>query len=187
MNANAEEVLIGQLTVSVVGLQYYPGQNSVGEGDQIELLLEPENPFDPNAIMAVAADGLQIGYIERVYAQFLTPIILSELFEVECFCIQNLNDWNNRFASTIRIWGGNWFTPCLVCNGGPPGTYCGCLENEPPVPCLVCGVESANGYCGCLENEPPVFCLVCGDDSASGYCGCLEFGPPAVENVGVVN
>jgi hypothetical protein len=40
----------------------------------IDLVREPENKFDPNAIKVIA-DGMQIGYIGKEYASIMAPIM----------------------------------------------------------------------------------------------------------------
>jgi single-stranded-DNA-specific exonuclease len=61
----------------VVGVSFEGRQDSVGglgAGDELQLVREPENPFDPCAI-AVRYGSLQIGFLRREIAKRLAPNI----------------------------------------------------------------------------------------------------------------
>jgi hypothetical protein len=55
------------LMLEVAGYRHYPQQSGLSEGDPIRFQPEPENKFDPNAVM-IQANGQCIGYINRLQA-----------------------------------------------------------------------------------------------------------------------
>lgn len=57
--------------VSIAGLQHYRGNDLaelIKEGDALELQLQPDNPYDANAIMVMWHNN-KIGYIPRALAK----------------------------------------------------------------------------------------------------------------------
>ena len=68
-----DEVLYGVLQVPIVGIRYYRGV--VHRGEWVELVREPENPYDRNAIRVDNQYGIQVGHIGRDYAYSMRPIM----------------------------------------------------------------------------------------------------------------
>ena len=66
----------------VVGTQYEGREDRIKclkDGDPLELVREPKNPHDKNAISVISKQG-QIGYISSALAQDLAPLIDSKAF-----------------------------------------------------------------------------------------------------------
>lgn len=51
----------------------------VAENDLLSLELEPENPYDPNAVKVLSKSGNQIGYLGRDVAERVRFAILNEV------------------------------------------------------------------------------------------------------------
>jgi hypothetical protein len=62
-----------------------------GEGDDVSLVPEPDNPFDKNAVKVVSERGICVGYIAR-----------TEVKEIGRF----IRDGRLRNANINRIFGG---------------------------------------------------------------------------------
>ena len=54
------------------------------EGDTVQLVAEPDNAHDPNAIQVLAADGSMLGYIPASYA-----------------AVMDAPDWSGRVAAVL--------------------------------------------------------------------------------------
>ncbi|MDD3627660.1 MAG: HIRAN domain-containing protein [bacterium] len=66
------------IITKVVGIQYNEGKSSIGHlnpGDTINLVREPKNTADPNAIAVKDLGGNKLGYISREWAARLAPKI----------------------------------------------------------------------------------------------------------------
>lgn len=66
----------------------------------IELVREPENKYDMNAIK-VLADGKQIGYIGKEYASIIAPL-MDELEEFKAD-VKGIGEYKNRPYCEITI------------------------------------------------------------------------------------
>ena len=67
-------------------------------GDQLDLVREPANLYDSNAIMVRHALG-QIGYIDKASARTLAPMMdAGETFEVRVAAVFNRNRRRHHFA-----------------------------------------------------------------------------------------
>ena len=53
--------------------------NEVAEDDLLSLELEPDNPYDPNAVKVLSKTGNQIGYLGRDVAERVRLAILNEV------------------------------------------------------------------------------------------------------------
>jgi len=51
----------------------------VAENDPLQLVLEPDNPFDPNAVKVLSKFGHQIGYLGRDEALRVRHALLGEV------------------------------------------------------------------------------------------------------------
>jgi hypothetical protein len=51
----------------------------VKENDPLQLVLEPDNPFDPNAVKVLSKFGHQIGYLGRDVAERVRMALLNEV------------------------------------------------------------------------------------------------------------
>ncbi|PVF99077.1 hypothetical protein CPB86DRAFT_784078 [Serendipita vermifera] len=79
-NVNEEEMYV-TLSTEVVGVQYYDGM--VGIGEQVDLLRQPTNQYDRNAIQVVNISGRQVGHLPRLVASRLAPLMDQDLVSVE--------------------------------------------------------------------------------------------------------
>ena len=67
--------LTQSIQTRVVGVTYENRQTVVAQlevGDEVYLVREPSNAFDPNAIMVVRQNGQQVGYLNRELAARLS-------------------------------------------------------------------------------------------------------------------
>ena len=53
-------------------------KTEVQEEDKLQLLAEPENPYDPNAVMVLSKLGNQIGYLNKEIAERVGPALANE-------------------------------------------------------------------------------------------------------------
>ena len=65
---------------NLVGLKFRPAPAKkafqlLSAGDEVELIREPHNAFDLNAIQVSTADGYHIGYVPAPVAADLAPIL----------------------------------------------------------------------------------------------------------------
>jgi SWI/SNF-related matrix-associated actin-dependent regulator of chromatin subfamily A3 len=64
-DAGDETVKLGELTMHIVGGQFYDGEvQNVEAGDQVALVREPFNAYDPYAVRVNNANGVQLGHIK---------------------------------------------------------------------------------------------------------------------------
>ncbi|KAG8714491.1 hypothetical protein FRC08_011855 [Ceratobasidium sp. 394] len=89
---------------TVVGIQYYDGL--VGPGEQVDLVREPTNKYDQNAIQVMNIRMRQVGHIPRQTAANLAPLIDRDLIMVE----GTMNDGNLQgrqytLSVTLSIYG----------------------------------------------------------------------------------
>ncbi|KAG8729374.1 hypothetical protein FRC12_021024, partial [Ceratobasidium sp. 428] len=85
---------------TVVGIQYYDGL--VGPGEQVNLVREPTNKYDRNAIQVMNIRLKQVGHIPRQTAAELAPLIDRELIMVE----GTMNDGNlqgHQFTLSVTL------------------------------------------------------------------------------------
>ena len=79
----------------VVGVTFENRQAVVAlltEGEQVSLIRDPENPFDPNAVKVVRWDHQQIGFLDRELAKIMAP---------------RMDRYRGTFIATVsRITGG---------------------------------------------------------------------------------
>uniref|UniRef100_A0A8C4FBM4 Helicase-like transcription factor n=1 Tax=Dicentrarchus labrax TaxID=13489 RepID=A0A8C4FBM4_DICLA len=74
-------VLFGSLQGTVVGLRYYTGV--VNRGEMVGLVRQPQNPYDPNAVMVANIYGNQVGHIKRELAAAMASVMDRSLAKVE--------------------------------------------------------------------------------------------------------
>jgi SWI/SNF-related matrix-associated actin-dependent regulator of chromatin subfamily A3 len=101
-----DEVLLGTLKVPIVGIRFYSGVVHLGEW--VNLVREPQNAYDRNAIRVDNQDNRQVGHIARQVALSLRPIMdkASEFADTRVECsIQNPPTGTYRITGTISIFG----------------------------------------------------------------------------------
>lgn len=67
------EVALGSVPVQIVGCQYYEG--TIHAGEMADLVREPSNPYDRNAIRVDNLMGVQVGHLKRIFAAALSPLL----------------------------------------------------------------------------------------------------------------
>ncbi|HQH66785.1 MAG TPA: HIRAN domain-containing protein [Candidatus Hydrogenedentes bacterium] len=75
------EVLLGEITVTLAGTQYCDA--AAEAGDKVHFEREPDNTHDRNAIRVENGDFAKIGYVPRQTAAWLTPLIDQGLVYVD--------------------------------------------------------------------------------------------------------
>ncbi|XP_043080880.1 helicase-like transcription factor [Puntigrus tetrazona] len=76
-----ENVQIGSIQGTVVGLRYYTG--TVNRGEMVSLVRQPQNPYDRNAVMVANVYGSQVGHIKKELAAPMAYIMDNKLARVE--------------------------------------------------------------------------------------------------------
>ncbi|KAG8837816.1 hypothetical protein FRC18_007854 [Serendipita sp. 400] len=79
-DAGDEEVYV-ELDTAVVGIKYYTGL--VGVGEQVDLVRQPSNQYDRNAICVENISGHQVGHLPANVVAKLSPLIDRGLISVE--------------------------------------------------------------------------------------------------------
>ncbi|XP_050983555.1 helicase-like transcription factor [Labeo rohita] len=76
-----DNVQIGSIQGTVVGLRYYTG--TVNRGEMVALVRQPQNPYDRNAVMVANVYGSQVGHIKKELAAPMAYIMDNSLARVE--------------------------------------------------------------------------------------------------------
>ncbi|XP_037402325.1 helicase-like transcription factor isoform X1 [Pygocentrus nattereri] len=76
-----ENLLIGSIQGTIVGLRYYTGV--VNRGEMVSLVREPQNPYDRNAVKVTNVYGVQVGHIKKELAAAMAHIMDRKLAKVE--------------------------------------------------------------------------------------------------------
>ncbi|XP_029350420.1 helicase-like transcription factor isoform X1 [Echeneis naucrates] len=95
-------VLFGQMQGTVVGLRYYTGV--VNRGEMVGLVRQPQNPYDPNAVMVANIYGNQVGHIKRELAAAMAYVMDNNLAKVEGVVYSGTG---NKFNMPVMLsfWG----------------------------------------------------------------------------------
>ncbi|XP_059208866.1 helicase-like transcription factor isoform X2 [Centropristis striata] len=95
-------VVIGHLKGTVVGLRYYTGV--VNPGEMVGLVRQPQNQYDPNAVMVANTYGNQVGHIKRELAAAMAHVMDNNLAKVEGVVHTGTN---NTFTMPVMLsfWG----------------------------------------------------------------------------------
>lgn len=64
---------LGFISTTIVGIQYYKG--TAHPGEYVDLVREPRNPYDCNAIRVDNMAGVKVGHIRKGLAQILAPVL----------------------------------------------------------------------------------------------------------------
>lgn len=94
VSSDGDNYLLGFVIANIVGLQYYRGRISGRE--MVDLVWEPLNPYDENAIKVFNTKTDQVGHIERTVAAVLASMIDSRLIAVEGI-VPNTRSSGNKF------------------------------------------------------------------------------------------
>ncbi|KAI3993959.1 hypothetical protein MKX01_002972 [Papaver californicum] len=95
-----EPVLVGFVTVNIVGLQHYFA--SIKDRQMVGLLREPLNSYDENAIKVLDIKKTQVGYIERSSAAILSPLIDTRQIIVQGILPKTLGI-KNRYKMPCQV------------------------------------------------------------------------------------
>jgi len=63
------------LLARVAGLNRWPGVDTVGAGDTVELRREPSNQWDPFATELFLQSGLKLGYVPKPYTKTIASVL----------------------------------------------------------------------------------------------------------------
>lgn len=98
----AADELYCTLSTGVVGIQYYTGL--VGAGEEVQLIREPNNRYDRNAIRVSNIAGSQVGHIPKNVASNLAPLLDRGEITVEGVMKQgNLGSKGKKYSLDIAI------------------------------------------------------------------------------------
>ncbi|KAI4872692.1 hypothetical protein NFI96_032483 [Prochilodus magdalenae] len=97
-----ENLLIGSIQGTIVGLRYYTGV--VNKGEMVSLVREPQNPYDRNAVKVTNVYGSQVGHIKKELAASMAYIMDNKLAKVEGVVPFGQN---NKFTMPVSLtfWG----------------------------------------------------------------------------------
>lgn len=89
----------------VAGSRYYVNCNNedciIKEGKGVELIPEPDNKFDSNAIKVIY-NVMHIGYVPRCYSKALTEIINSG-YNYDCYINSIKKDKNDNYCIKLKV------------------------------------------------------------------------------------
>ncbi|TCD63046.1 hypothetical protein EIP91_006059 [Steccherinum ochraceum] len=144
-----EEIV--SMRASVVGIQYYKGL--VGMGEEVRLIREPRNRYDPNAIKVENIGRTQVGHIPKNIAAKLAPLLDQNLVTIEGIMLEgNLSGGlKYNLAMTLKIFGPSdrraQLEPRLI--WATPGQR-GFATRNAPAPARASGSAAASsaGYAG---------------------------------------
>lgn len=95
-----ESFMVGFVIANIVGLQYYSG--TITGRELVGLVREPLNPFDQNALKVLNTRCLQVGHIERSVAAVLSPLIDSNMINVEGI-VPNSRSGGNKYKIPCQV------------------------------------------------------------------------------------
>eukprot|EP00536_Pseudo-nitzschia_multiseries_P013974 jgi/Psemu1/327386/estExt_fgenesh1_pg.C_6390001 len=96
---------LSSCAASIVGIRYYDG--TAHRGEYVNIVREPHNPYDGNAIRVDNMQGEKVGHIKRQLAAILAPLM-------DRYCC-NSNNARNESSPTLSIVGtipreGDYYT-----------------------------------------------------------------------------
>uniref|UniRef100_A0A803LT29 Uncharacterized protein n=1 Tax=Chenopodium quinoa TaxID=63459 RepID=A0A803LT29_CHEQI len=100
LSSSSETYMVGFVIVKIAGVQHYTGRISGRE--MVGLVREPLNVHDENAIKVLNIRGAQVGYIERVAAKVLAPLMDTQLIIVEGI-VPNTPNIGSRFKIPVQL------------------------------------------------------------------------------------
>lgn len=68
----------------IAGWRYYSGEEAMAElfpGQRLTLVLDPDNPFDPNAIRIYSPSDVLLGYVPAIYSPILDVAVIKGQYE----------------------------------------------------------------------------------------------------------
>ncbi len=76
---------------------------TIGDFEPAELVLEPENPYDRNAIRVVWKEEFHLGYIPKAYNSYLSPLISSGRHFQACNFKRNQHPHHKTMGVSVEI------------------------------------------------------------------------------------
>ncbi|QRW08198.1 SWI/SNF-related matrix-associated actin-dependent regulator of chromatin subfamily A member 3-like 3 [Ceratobasidium sp. AG-Ba] len=148
----------------VVGIQYYDGL--VGPGEQVNLVREPTNKYDRNAIQVMNMRLKQVGHIPRQTAANLAPLIDQNLILVE----GTMNDGN---CKSLIVQGHQYTLSLTLTIYGKPGIRT-MLE-----PLLTWATPGRRGFTDAMRRESGIALTQTASYSAGSSAGPSYLAGPA--------
>lgn len=65
-----------RLDTWIVGIQYYEGK-AEAVNREVVFELDPDNPFDPNAVAVFTTSGMKVGHLPRYDAEYFSPLVME--------------------------------------------------------------------------------------------------------------
>ena len=91
----------GFVSGSVVGIRCYDGEAHPGE--YVELVREPNNPYDSNAVRVDNLSGQKVGHIQRELAAALAPIVDQNIAKLDGTIPSRGNRWKIPICIEFRV------------------------------------------------------------------------------------
>ncbi|CAH9127549.1 unnamed protein product [Cuscuta epithymum] len=99
-NDAGELYLVGFLTANVVGLRFYSGK--VNGGEVVNLVRQPLNVYDSNAIQVLNIRSQQVGHIEASAAKVISPLVDSGVITIEGI-VPKMSWGRNRYKIACQV------------------------------------------------------------------------------------
>ena len=95
-------MLLARLSQQIVGVKYYQGL--VGFNEQVNLVREPGNKYDMNAIRAMNMAGVQIGHVRATIAQRFARLVDAGLIRLEGTMMDEVSPRYRPYELQINIY-----------------------------------------------------------------------------------
>ncbi|NOX53154.1 MAG: hypothetical protein GXP27_01690 [Planctomycetes bacterium] len=100
-DTNRESEVLGSLDTFVVGMAHY--RAAAKEGDRLEVVREPDNPHDPNALRVNNAARRQLGHLPRSLAEILSPLIDADAIDCSAIALASSRVAKRRGHSRLPV------------------------------------------------------------------------------------
>ena len=96
------------VSFNIAGFSHYDGIdviNELGLGKNVTLAIEPDNPYDPEAV-AILYEGKKLGYIPKDKNSLLSMLIFyghGDIFEAKIERVNITSHPEQQFHVTIRV------------------------------------------------------------------------------------
>jgi hypothetical protein len=91
---------------SVAGVQFHDlhkVMEDLNEGEELDLVLEPENKYDPFAV-AIMSEGVMLGYVPKIHSQEISDLVAWS-DNVKCIIFQlnpDAKPWNQLIVKVFE-------------------------------------------------------------------------------------
>jgi len=92
---------------NVAGWRHYQGEQAMVElsaGALIQLVLEPDNKYDPYAIQVRSLSDIMLGYVPVYYSRYLDEVVRSGEYEARVLRIGPPEDAQIRLTVKVKGW-----------------------------------------------------------------------------------